>query len=83
MERKNLIKGLVTLNAVLLCVLVSLLLSDNNTVKTPEKQEDVEIADTLNTMESQKDSLESSNSSCVYEPGNGAGENVPGSSPAI
>ena len=79
MERKKLIKGLVALNAVLLCILVWLLVSDNKAVKTPEKQEEVEIADTLNTMESQKDSLESSNSSCAYAPGKGAGNIVSGS----
>ncbi len=83
MERKKLIKGLVTLNAVLLCVLVWLLVSDKKTWKGPADQDNIEVSDSLKTLETQKDSLESSNSSCVYEPGNGAGENVPGSSPAI
>lgn len=58
------------LNAVLLCILVWLLVSDKpKASKKPVKQDVVELADLL----------ESSNSSCVDEPGKGAGETVSGS----
>ena len=67
------------LNAVLLCVLVWLLVFDKKTEKRPAEQDGIEASDSLKSLETQKDSLESSNSSCVYEPGNGAGGNVPGS----
>ena len=70
---------MVALNAVLLCVLVWLLVSDKKTSKGTAEQDGIEASDSLKSLETQKDSLESSNSSCVYEPGNGAGENVPGS----
>lgn len=66
MERKKLIKGLVTLNAVLLCVLVWLLVFDKKTEKGPTEQDSIEASDSIKSLETQKDSLESSNSSCVY-----------------
>lgn len=67
------------LNAVLLCVLVWLLVSDRKASKGPAEQDSIEASDSLKSLETQKDSLESSNTSCVYEHGNGAGENIPGS----
>ena len=70
MERKTIVRSLVALNAVLLCILVWLLVSDKpKASKKPVKQDVVELAD----------SLESSNSSCVDGPGKGAGETVSGS----
>lgn len=79
MERKTLVRALVVLNAVLLCVLVWLLVSDKKAANKSVKLDGLELADSLDLMEIQKDSLESSDSSCVYEPGKGAGDNVPGS----
>ena len=67
------------LNAVLLCVLVWLLVSDKKAANKPVKLDGLELADSLYLMEIQKDSLESSDSSCVYEPGKGAGESYSGS----
>ncbi len=58
MDRKTLVRSLVVLNAFLLCILVWLLVSDKpKASKKPVKQDVVELTD----------SLESSNSSCVYE----------------
>lgn len=79
MERKTLVRALVLLNATLLCVLVWLLVSDKKAANKPVKLDGLELADSLDLMEIQKDSLESSDSSCVYEPGKGAEENAPGS----
>lgn len=79
MERKRLIKGLIALNAVLLCVFVWLLISDKKAQRKPVKQDEVEITDSLDLLEKQNDSLESSYSSCVYELGEGAGNIVSGS----
>ena len=50
--------SLVELNAVLLCVLVWLLVTDKKAANKPVKLDGLELAD----------SLESSDSSCVYEP---------------
>ncbi|MBQ9309400.1 MAG: hypothetical protein IJ222_00870 [Bacteroidales bacterium] len=58
MERKALVRSLVALNAVLLCVLVWLLVTDKKAANKPVKLDGLELAD----------SLESSDSSCVYEP---------------
>lgn len=79
MERKTIVHSLVALNAVLLCIFVWLLISDKEATKQPVKQDDVETPDSLNMMEIPKDFIESSESSCVYEPGKGAGESVSGS----
>ena len=79
MERKRLIKGLIALNTVLLCVFVWLFISDKKSQRQPVKQDEVEISDSLDLLEKQLDSLESSDSSCVYEPGKGARESVSGS----
>ena len=49
---------MVALNAVLLCVLVWLLVTDKKAANKPVKLDGLELAD----------SLESSDSSCVYEP---------------
>ena len=67
------------LNAVLLCILVWLLVSDKKTSKGTAEQDGIEASDSLKSLETQKDSLESSNSSCVDGPGKGAGETVSGS----
>lgn len=69
------------LNAVLLCVLVWLLVSDKKTSKGPAEQDGIEASDSFKSLEIQKDSLESSNSSCVYKTGNGAGALGSGSTP--
>lgn len=80
MDKKTaLVRSLVALNAVLLCVLMWLLVTDKKAPKRPVKLDNVELIDSLDPMKIQKDSLESSDSSCAYEPGKGAGENVPGS----
>lgn len=62
MERKRLIKGLIALNTVLLCVFVWLLISDKRSKRQPVKQDEVEISDSLDLLEKQLDSLESSDS---------------------
>ena len=50
---------MVALNAVLLCILVWLLVSDKpKASKKPVKQDVVELADSLDLMKIQKDSLE-------------------------
>lgn len=81
MERKTIVRSLVALNVVLLCILGWLLISEKEAADVPEGQDSIEVADSLKSIEIQKDSLESSNSSCVYKTGNGAGEMVPGSTP--
>ena len=67
------------MNAVLLCVFVWLLISDKKAQRKPVKQDEVEVTVSLDLLEKQNDSLESSDSSCVYEPGKGARESVSGS----
>ena len=81
MERKTIVRSLVALNVVLLCVLGWLFISEKKAAEVPEGQDSIEVADSLKSIEIQKDSLESSNSSCVYKTGNGAGALGSGSTP--
>ena len=67
------------LNTVLLCVLAWLLVTDKRAANKPVKLDGLELSDSLDLIEIQKDSLESSDSSCVYEPGKGAEKIAPGS----
>ena len=47
MERKALVRSLVALNAVLLCVLVWLLVTDKKAANKPVKLDGLELADSL------------------------------------